>query len=94
MAEDDAIADNEYELILRASTKYQWLISENATFEQELSTEVGEDKTVSRSTTALKSTIIGALAMKLSYSVRYTDNVPPGTKHADTETAVTLVYSF
>lgn len=92
--EDDTIADDEHELILRASTKFQWLITDNATFEQELSTEVGQDKTVSRSTTALKSTIIGALAMKLSYSVRYTDNVPPGTRHADTETAVTLVYSF
>ncbi len=90
---DDA-ADDEEELILRLYTRYEWKLSDSATFEQELGTEIGQDKTVSRSVTSLKSTIIGALAMKLSYIVRYTDNVPPETVHADTETAVTLVYSF
>jgi putative salt-induced outer membrane protein len=91
---DNTLSDNEHEVILRAYTKYEWRLTENATFEQELGAESGGDKTVTRSVTSLKSTIIGALAMKLSYSVRYTDNVPPGTEHTDTETAVTLVYSF
>lgn len=91
---DDVAADDEEELILRAYTDFEWKLSDNATFEQELSTEIGQDKTISRSVTSLKSTIVGALAMKLSYTIRYTDNVPPETEHADTETAVTLVYSF
>jgi putative salt-induced outer membrane protein YdiY len=88
------IADDEEELILRAYTHFEWKLSDSATFQQALSSEIGQDKTVSRSDTSIKSTIIGALAMKLSYTFRYTDNVPPGTRHADTETAVTLVYSF
>ncbi len=92
--QDSTLSDDEEELILRAYTNFEWKISDSATFQQELSSEIGQDKTVSRSDTSLKSTIIGALAMKLSYTVRYTDNVPPGTRHADTETAVTLVYSF
>ncbi len=89
---DDDIKEDE--LIVRLYTKYQWKISDQATFEQELGSEIGGEKTVSRSVTSLKSTIVGALAMKLSYIVRYTDNVPRETVHADTETAVTLVYSF
>lgn len=92
--EDSATEDDDREAILRAYTKYEWELSSSATFSQELQVEKGGDNTISKSVTALKTTIIGALAMKLSYTVKYTEEVPVGNKHADTETAVTLVYSF
>jgi putative salt-induced outer membrane protein YdiY len=86
--------DNEHEVILRAYTKYQWKLSDTATFEQELSAESGADNTISRSVTSLKTAIIAQLAMKLSYTIKYTEAVPAENKHMDTETAVTLVYAF
>lgn len=86
--------DTEREVILRAHTKYQWKLTDTATFEQEVTSESGADNTVTRSITSLKTTIIAQLAMKLSYTIRYTEHVPAENKHMDTETAVTLVYAF
>ncbi|MDX9874467.1 MAG: DUF481 domain-containing protein [Spongiibacteraceae bacterium] len=91
---DSSQDDDEREGILRLQTDFEWHLTDNATFEQVLSVEHGSENTVSRSTTSIKTTIIARLAMKLSYTVKYTDNVPTGTEHADRETAVTLVYSF
>lgn len=91
---DDSDEDDDREVIIRGYTKYEWKLSSSAVFTQELSVEAGSDNTISKSVTALKSTIVGALAMKLSYTVKYTENVPQENKHADTETAVTLVYTF
>jgi len=92
---DEALnGDDENEVILRGYGKYQWNVSQNAVFEQELSMESGADNTISKSISSLKTTIVGALALKLAYTVKYTDEVPSGKKHADTETSVTVVYSF
>ena len=82
------------EVILRLYTKYNWQLSETSTFQQTLNVESGKEATISKSVTSLKVMIAGALAMKLSYTVKYTDEVPKGTVHADTETAVTLLYEF
>lgn len=82
------------EAILRGYTKFQWKLSANAVFEQEVSVESGGDNTVTKSITSLKTAIIERLAMKLSYTVKNSSDVPDDTKHTDTETAVTLVYSF
>lgn len=86
--------DTTDELILRLYTKYNWKLSDTSTFEQTLNVESGEESTISKSVTSLKVSIVGALAMKLSYTIKYTDDVPKDTKHADTETAVTLLYEF
>jgi putative salt-induced outer membrane protein len=87
-------AERERDVIMRGFTRFQWNLSDSATFEQELSVESGNENSITRSITSIKSTIIGQLAMKLSYTVKYTDEVPVGTEHADRETAVTLVYGF
>jgi len=93
--DDDNTEDRDQrETILRLSTKYSWKLSDNATFEQEASVESGADNTVTRSITSLKTNIIGQLAMKLSYTLKSSSHVPSDTKHTDTETAVTLVYSY
>ena len=92
---DEAInGDEQNEVILRAYGKYRWNVSKSAVFEQELSMESGADNTISKSVSSLKTTIVGALALKLAYTVKYTDEVPSGKKQADTETSVTVVYSF
>ena len=92
--DDNTTADDSEEAILRLFTSYKWDFSDTSTFSQALNVEGGEDNTISKSVTSLKVDIIGALALKLSYTIKYTEAVPVATKHADTETAVTLSYSF
>ncbi|WP_269617572.1 DUF481 domain-containing protein [Zhongshania sp. BJYM1] len=82
------------EAILRMSTDFTYAVSETATFEQKLSVESGDENTVSKSTTSLKTKIVGGLGLKLSYTMEYNEVVPSGTVHMDRETAITVVYSF
>ena len=93
--EEDANGDKEEdEAILRLFGKYKWDLSDTAVFEQELTVESGADKTISKSVTSLKTTVVGQLAMKLSYTIKYTSEVPVDSRKKDTETAVTLLYEF
>jgi len=86
--------DDSEELIVRLSSHYSWAVSDNASFSQTVNVESGKDNTITRSVTALSTGVVGAWSLKLSYTVKYTETVPVDTQHADTETAVTLVYSF
>lgn len=89
---DDGASENE--LIVRLAGAMRWQVSENAVFEQQLGTEIGQESTVTRSETSLRSDIIGSLAMKLSLIVRHQSEVPVDTEKTDTETSVTLAYQF
>jgi len=80
--------------IVRLAGKYVWEVSENATFQQLLSTEIGSDSTISRSDSSIKATINGSLSMKLAVTVKHNSLVPVGRENTDTETSVTLVYGF
>ena len=84
----------EKEMILRLAGRYAWQISEHARFTQDLSSDIGEDATITKSVTALQADVMGNLAMKLSYTVTHTSDVPDDIDKTDTETAVTLVYGF
>jgi putative salt-induced outer membrane protein YdiY len=92
--DDETIGEDSEEAIIRIFSEYSWDINDNANFSQTLSTEVGEDNTVSRSITALSTKIVGDLSLRLSYTIKYNEEVPIDTKHADTETSVTVMYSF
>lgn len=82
------------EFITRLAAKYQWQISENSKFKQLVSAEIGSDATITRSETSLQSNIANQLAMKLALTVKHQSEVPIGRKKTDTETSVTLVYTF
>lgn len=84
----------ENEMMIRLAGDLKWKLSDSAEFSETVSTEVGEDSTVTKSVTALKARIVGALAMKLAFAVRNVTDGPAGTKETDTETALTLVYAF
>lgn len=86
--------DTDEEAILHAAAKLLWAISKTSEFTEDLVTDIGEDATITKSVTSLKAQINGSLATKLTYTVKHTSDVPDGTKNTDTETAVTLVYSF
>lgn len=90
---DDA-DDSESESLFYIAGDLMWKISDTSTFTEELTSEIGEDVTISKSVTGLKTQINGDLAMKITYTIKNTSEVPAGVEKNDTETAVTLVYSF
>ena len=79
---------------VRAAAGYIWIISPTATFTEDLSAEFGKDQDELKSVTALTANISGALAMKVSYTIKHLDVVPSGSDKTDKEAAVTLVYKF
>ena len=91
---DQTEGEDSEEAILRIATDYQWKFSANSTFSQDFDIETGNDNTISSSRTALEVKVIGEVAIVWSYSIKYKEQVPAGTRHADTETAVTVSYSF
>jgi len=86
--------NSDNELIVRLGGNLEWKISESANFSEKLSTEIGENITITKSITALKAQIVGSLAMKVSLTIKHTSEVPLESKKTDSETALTLVYSF
>ncbi len=82
------------EAVLRLSGKYWWAITGNSKFTQVLSADIGETITSSESITGLQANINSTLALKFTYTVRHKTKVPDGNEKLDTETAMTLVYSF
>jgi len=90
----DGAQDSESEGLLRLAIKYVWKVSDNSTFTEDLSSDFASDLTVTKSITALTANINSSLAMKLSLTTKNNSVVPAGSKKTDTETAVTLVYSF
>ena len=86
--------DTESEGLVRLSGNLNWQLSEAAKLGQELTTEVGDEATITESVTSLQSQVNHSLAMKMSYTVKHTSDVPDGVKKTDRESTVTLVYSF
>ena len=82
------------ELILRLAGDYNWEISKTSAFQQTLSIEPGQDITVIRSYTALSANVADNLAMKASFEVKYSSDVPVGKDKTDTTTLLSLVYDF
>ena len=85
---------SEDEITLRGAAKFAWKLSDTSSFTEDLTVDAGEDTTVTKSVTALTAQINGSLATKVTYTVKNTSDVPVGVEKTDTETAVTLVYSF
>ncbi len=80
--------------ILRGAIAYNWNISETAKFTQTVATEIGSDNTKSRAESALTAQIYGGLSMKVSFKLDHNTDVADGVDKLDTETAMTLVYTF
>lgn len=89
---DDTESDDE--AILRLAGKYWWQITANSKFTQDLSVDIGEDITSTESITGIQANINSTLALKFTYTVRNKSEVPAGVEETDTETAMTLVYTF
>ena len=83
--------------VVRIALEYLYQISDNAKFTQSLASEVSvdqEENTKTKSETALTANITSGFALKASFIVDQNTHVPEDKKHADTQTALTFVYSF
>jgi putative salt-induced outer membrane protein len=86
--------ESDTEATLRLAGNLGWKISPTAKLTEETSAVIGEDSTVYRSLTVLTTKINSDLALRVSYLYKHSTDVPPDTVKTDTETVVTLVYSF
>ena len=82
------------EAILRVAGEYEWGLSETASFIQNLSVESGQDTSIVRSETAIESEIMESLALRFSIKAKHQTEVPAAREKTDTETAITLVWTF
>lgn len=89
-----ATGDTQDEALGRLAAKLAWTISDTTGFGEEVTVDIGEESTVTRSVTSLKSQVAGNLATKITFTYRNQTDTPAGTKANDYETAVALVYSF
>ena len=87
-------ADTEESAIARLALKYHWKISDSAEFQEEISSEVGEDSTSTRMETSLTSKINSHFALRLRHLLEHESKVPAGTKETDHQVTVGVVYTF
>ncbi|WP_455209453.1 DUF481 domain-containing protein [Kaarinaea lacus] len=86
--------ESQDEFLARLAANLKWKITDYSEFTQDVFSDIGEDATITRSITALTANINKSLALKLSYTYRYTSEVPVGIDKTDTETVVTVVYKY
>jgi len=84
----------EDEAVGRAALNLEVNIGDNAKFTEVITIEGGESNVIYKSDMGLQSTLVGALAMKINYQVKYTEEVPEDTENTESQVGVTLVYSF
>lgn len=99
--EDAEINGDSYEsdetFVIRISAEYRYQLSENAKFTQTISSNFAtntDNNTKTKSVTSITAQLIASLALRASYTVDYNSEIPNNREHSDTETALTLVYSF
>jgi putative salt-induced outer membrane protein YdiY len=91
---EDQLGIDTDEVIYTAGAAYTWNFSDTAKFQQTLAFEVGSDNTFSESVSSVTTTLIGALSLVASHTIRHNSDVPIGTEKRDTRTAVSLQYDF
>lgn len=80
--------------VVSLGEKFAWNISDVTKLVQSLTSDIGEDLTISIFEVGLESQIIGGISTKIAFQARHISEVPEGNKKTDTLTSVSLVYSF
>ncbi|WP_308633220.1 DUF481 domain-containing protein [Massilia forsythiae] len=81
-------------MTVRGAAQLRWRVSPSAAFSQTVSVERGTSNMHSIAETSLSTKINGTMQMKAAFSARNDTNVPEEKKNTDTQTSLTLVYSF
>ena len=91
---DLADGTSEDQVIARGGVDYLFVINENTEFTQDVIVESGEDNTYIESISAVKTSLVGNLALVASFTIKNNSSVPEGSKERDTFTALSLEYVF
>lgn len=92
---DGVPQEQESSPILRLAGNLVWDITKSSKFNALASTEIGEDNTKTRAEISVSANINSSLALKVSVAGSHNSFLEDSAKEKlDTETAVTLVYSF
>ncbi|WP_373924705.1 YdiY family protein [Duganella sp. CY15W] len=86
--------ETESGMTVRGAANLKWKLSDSAQFSQNVSVERGTSNVHSMAETALRTKINSTMQMKAAFNIRNDTNVPADKKNTDTQTSVTLVYSF
>jgi putative salt-induced outer membrane protein YdiY len=89
-----ATGESENGVTVRGAASARWQLSPSALLTQTISLERGTGNLHSQAETALSTKINGTMQMKAAFSARSDSNVPEDKKNTDTQTSLTLVYSF
>ena len=85
---------DQYEPTLKLAMDLHWHITKDLFLEQELTTEVGRDTTLTRSKSELKTQVTEHVGLSLAYRYAHTSRPEIGIKPTDTETALAFTYEF
>lgn len=86
--------EDESGVTVRGAAQFRWKVSPSAFFAQSVSVEKGTSNTHSVAETSLSTKINNTMQMKAGFSLRSDSNVPADKKSTDTQTSLTMVYSF
>jgi putative salt-induced outer membrane protein len=93
-AGERATGEDENGVTVRGAAQFRWRVSPSAVFAQTVSVEKGTANTHSVAETSLSTKINSTMQMKAGFSARNDTSVPTGKKNTDTQTSLTMVYSF
>ncbi len=91
---ENASGDGENGFTVRGAASMKWKVGPGAHFSQSVSVERGTSNVHSIAETALSTKINGTMQMKAAFVARSDSNAPVAKKNTDTQTSLTLVYSF
>jgi putative salt-induced outer membrane protein len=91
---EHANVPSESGVTVRGAALFRWALSPSAWFMQNVSVERGTSNTHSIAETALSTKINDTMQMKAGFSLRNDTSVPADKKNTDTQTSLTMVYSF
>jgi putative salt-induced outer membrane protein YdiY len=86
--------ESESGVTVRGAAQFKWALSASALLAQTVSVERGTSNRHSIAETSLSTKINDTMQMKAGFSARNDTHVPLGKKATDTQTSLTLVYSF
>ena len=85
---------SEEDVIARVGIKYELKVSDNTTFKEDLTTEVGDDGSDTRAETSLTTAINSSFALRLRHLLEHDSSAPVGTEETDHTFSVGVVYTL
>jgi putative salt-induced outer membrane protein YdiY len=91
---DAKTTGSEGESVLTLGEELDWAISETSELTQALTFEIGDKRTITTFEIALESDIVDRISTRIAFQYRNNSDVPVGIKNTDTQTSISLVYTF